>query len=71
MANTGPGTNGSHFFITVADMFPLTGKHTVFGEVVKGLDVAEAIAGVPVDPKTHKPLEPVRILSIRTLKEEP
>ncbi len=71
MANAGPNTNGSRFFITVADVPLLTGRHTVFGEVVKGMEVADSIAGVPVDPNTSKPLEPVRILSIRTITQQP
>jgi len=50
MANAGPNTNGSQFFIVTADACPwLDGKHTVFGRVTSGIDVADTISELPTD----------------------
>jgi len=64
MANSGPNTNGSQFFLVTADACPwLDGKHTVFGKVVEGLDVLERLNDVPTSG-SDKPLTPVYISSI-------
>ncbi|MCF7864973.1 MAG: peptidylprolyl isomerase [Candidatus Pacebacteria bacterium] len=63
MANAGPNTNGSQFFINVNPNNFLDGKHTVFGKVVEGIDVVAAIENTPTDG-SDRPLSPVVIESV-------
>lgn len=63
MANAGPNTNGSQFFINTADNDFLNTKHTVFGKVLKGMEVVQTIEHTPTDEQ-DRPLDPVSIASV-------
>lgn len=71
MANSGPNTNGSQYFITVVPTEWLDDAHAVFGKIIDGMEVVYAISEVPVDLSNNKPYVDVVIDSIRVVTGDP
>ena len=68
MANSGPDSNGSQFFITVAETPWLDGKHAIFGEVVEGLEIIDQMAALPRDGR-DRPHEDIAMEKVTVYRD--
>ncbi len=69
MANAGPGTNGSQFFITLKPTPQLNNRHTVFGEIVLGQEIVDSLGLVEVNKQGNKPVSPVIINELNIIRK--
>ncbi len=69
MANSGPGTNGSQFFVTLKETPWLNGRHTIFGEIVLGQEVVDSIGVIETEKPGDKPVSPVTIQTVNIINK--